>query len=103
MDLTRELRCAITERDAAVKVVDTALALVEAAELKADVMRQKNSDLVEEARQTKRCVNARVQKMEKEAEQISIELAQFQANQEEAVRTLVMAEAEKMKVRQWVL
>ncbi len=49
-----------------------------------------------EARQTKHYVNARVLKMEKETEEMSVELAQFQANQEDAVRTL----AEKMKVRQ---
>lgn len=103
VDLTRELRCAITERDAAVKVVDTALELVKGAELEADVLRRKNYVLVEtvrEARQTKRYANARVLKMEKETEEMSIELAQFQANQEDTVRTLVMAEAEKMKVRQ---
>jgi hypothetical protein len=102
-DLTRELRCTITEQDAALEVVDAAIKSAEAAELEAAVLRRKNLELVETvqvARQAKRDSNARARKVEKEVATMTVKLEQFQASQEEAVGILVKAEAEKMKVRQ---
>ena len=102
-DLTRELRCTITERDAALEVVDAAIESAEAAEREADVLRRKNLELVETvqvARQAKRDLNARARTVEKEVATMSVKLEQYQASQEEAVGLLVTAEAERMKVRQ---
>ena len=50
--LTHELRCTITEQDAATEVVDAAIESAEAAELEAYVLRQKNLESAETADST---------------------------------------------------